>query len=383
VTLVAETDGRGERQAAQRYVSSAFFMLLGLALLLGACFVAAYEWIPWPAVYNVSSSRASSEAGFATAVFAGCFLANLPLGIVERVQLGYQEGFINGLWQALGSVLGLCGVLLGIAAKAGLPWLVLAMAGAPLCTLLLNGIVLFLRRRPYLCPRLGFASRETGVKIVKLGLLFFVLQLAVALAFTSDNVVVARLFGASAVTDYFVPMRLFSIAPMVLVILLNPLWPAYGEAAARGDFPWVRSTVLRSIALAGGLTALASAILVLFGTPLVHFWVGSDVSPSFWLLLGMGTWAVLSATGNALAMFLNGVNVIGLQAIAGSVMAGAALAAKIFLGNAVGLPGVIWGTVIAYTLFTVIPFAVVTPHLLRRHGIVRATSMSRELVVSP
>jgi hypothetical protein len=49
------------------------------------------------------------------------FLINLPLGIVQRIQLGYQEGFQNNLWSIAGSLLGLTGVLLAIELKSGLP----------------------------------------------------------------------------------------------------------------------------------------------------------------------------------------------------------------------------------------------------------------------
>ena len=77
----------------------------------------------------------------------------LPLGVVQQVQLGYQEGFVNSLWESAGRVLGLVGLLLVIYVKAGLVWLVLAMAGAPALAWLLNSLVLFGFRRPWLRPR--------------------------------------------------------------------------------------------------------------------------------------------------------------------------------------------------------------------------------------
>ena len=366
VTAVAEADGRGDRRAARGYVSSAFFFLLGIGVVLGAMFAFAFPFIPWGAVYNVHSSVAVAEAGTATAVFAACFLLTLPASVGERTQLAYQEGYINGLWAAFGSLLGLAGVLLAIAVEASLPWLVLAFAGGPLVALLANSAMLFLRRRPWLRPRLEAVGRDAAKHLMRLGLLFAVLQLAVSVSFSSDNIVVAQLFGPEAVTEYSVTMRLFAVIPMILTILFNPLWPAYGEALARGDVTWVKSTLVRSLALAFGATAVVASVLVAFGGSIARLWVGPSVTPTFWLLLGFAGWAVLTATGNALAMFLNGVNVIRLQAAAAVALAVGALPAKVLLGDAVGLPGVIWGTVIVYAVVAALPFAFVTPRLVRR-----------------
>ena len=46
-------------------------------------------------------------------VFAFCFALNIPLDLVQRVQLGLQQGFRMNLWQACGSVAGLAGVVAG------------------------------------------------------------------------------------------------------------------------------------------------------------------------------------------------------------------------------------------------------------------------------
>lgn len=364
ITTIAEAHGLDDRSNARRYVSSAFFMLCVIAAGLAALFALAYQWVSWPDIYNVSSAEARAEAGVTTAVFAGCFLVSLPLSVVEKVQLGFQEGYVTGIWQAAGSIFGLIGVLVAIAVEADLPWLVLSMAGAPAVSRLANGVWLFGRRRTWLAPRLDSATWSAAKKILRLGLMFFVLQMAVVIAFTSDNIIVAQLFGASAVTEYFVPMRIFSAAPLILVMLFNPLWPAYAEAIVRGDRDWASQTLRRSLFLSIGVCLSISAVLVALGVPLVHAFAGSTVSPSLLLLSGLGVWAVISAAGNAVSMFLNGLSVVRFQVITATLMAGAAVSGKILLGEAIGLPGVIWGTIIAYTLFVLIPSAVVVPRLL-------------------
>ena len=364
LNAVSEAHGKDDREAALRYVSSGFFALSGLAGLLAIGFAIIYPSTPWPRVFNVSSPTAVAEAGLATAIFVSLFFASMPLGVSQRVQLGYQEGFINSLWEGLGHLLGLGGVVLAVYLKAGLPWLVLARAGAPALAALLNSGVLFWGTRPWLRPRWQYVTGEATGKIMRLGFLFFVLQLAAALVFSSDNLVAAQVVGPDAVAQYSVPAQMFNIAPILLLMGLSPLWPAYGEAIARGDMAWVRRALGRSLALVVVITGPASILLTLFGARVVKLWVGPNVTPSFLLLLGLGIWMVMQALGSAVAMFLNGVGLIKFQAVMATVMAVSALVMKVLLARLIGTPGIVWGTLIAYAICVAIPCLVVIPRLL-------------------
>jgi O-antigen/teichoic acid export membrane protein len=366
LNAISEANGKDDREAAHRYVSSSFFMLSGVAIVLMVGFAASYAFIPWRRLLNVTSPLALQEAGPAMAVFVACFSANMPLGVVQRVQLGYQEGFKNNLWQGAGNILGLFALLLAISVKAGLAWLVLAMAGGPVLAAMVNWAIEFHVTRPWLAPVWKSSGREAAQKILGIGFLFFILQLAVALAFTSDNIVAAQMFGPEAVTQYAVPMRLFTLIGYIVGMLFGPLWPAYGEAIARRDIEWAKQTLVRSLWLALLVCGLPAVAFVIFGKAIVQIWVGSQIQPSFSLLLGMGIWAVLGGLGTTLSSFLNGANVVRFQVICASFMAISALGLKIWFAGIFGLAGIIWGTVIAYILFSVIPSVYYVPLLFNR-----------------
>src|SRR6266511_2884212 len=89
---ISEADGKDDIRLAGQYVSSGFFMLSGLAVLTLILFGCVYWYIPWPALFNVATETAAQEAGPALAVFVCCYALSLPLSVVQRVQLGYQEG---------------------------------------------------------------------------------------------------------------------------------------------------------------------------------------------------------------------------------------------------------------------------------------------------
>lgn len=366
LNAVAYAAGLGDRTLIRGYVSSGITVLVAVSLILGAAFLVAYPHVPWAALFNVESSVAQREAGPAAAAFIVCFLLGMPAGALQQVRLGLQQDYMNSIFVGIGNVTALLLVVVVIQMQVGLPWLVLAMAGAPVLAALLNGLVL-VSRSPWLRPA-ARAVRLVHVRsLLRVGLLFLVLQLAVGVAFASDSLVLAHVIGPSAVAEYAVVARLFSIPMLIVSLALGPLWPAYREALGRGDATWLRVTFRRSVRLAWAVAVPISAALVLLGVPLIAVWVGTAVvQPSFGLVLAFGVWTVLFAVGTAMAMLLNGAEVVKFQVVAALAMATTNIGLSIVLASRIGVAGVVWASVIAYSACTLIPTILFLPRLFAR-----------------
>jgi O-antigen/teichoic acid export membrane protein len=366
LNAVSEANGKDDPTMARRYISSAFSMLCLVACSLAIGFWIIYPWVPWSKVFNVSSPQAMAEAGPTMAVFAASFLINLPLGVVQRVRLGYQEGFSNSVWGAIGGLLGLAGMLTAIHLQAGLPWLVLAITAGPIVATVLNGVTLFGFQRPEMRPRWTSALDTTSRSLFNLGIGFLVLQVAAVLTTTSDNIVVAHVLGLNAVAEYAVAVKLFTVVSMILGFVLRPLWPAYAESIARGDIDWLKRTLARTLLIALWLVGSTSLLLVVFGKPIIRWWVGAEMAPPLALLFGLAVFSVISALGNSVAVFLNAARIIRFQVVTALLMGVGSLVAKIYLGGQLGLPGIIWGTIMASVLFSGIPLLFYVPKVLAR-----------------
>jgi len=364
LNAMAAAYGRDDRAAIRGFISSGFVVLSAVALGLLALFAAAYSFVPWAALFNVKSALAQQEVGPAVAVFIVCFALAIPVTIVQRVQSALQRGFLAALWQCGASVLGLAGVLVAIHHEASLPWLVFAFVGAPLLASVLNSLLFFGRMQPELAPTLAAVSSGAANQLVRTGGLFLVLQIVAALAYASDSLIIARVMGASAVADFAVPERMFSVVTLVLGMVLAPLWPAYGEAISRGDGAWVRRTLRRSVFTAVALSAVCSFSLLLLAPWLLELWVGKAIGVSSLLLVALAVWKTIEAGGNALAVFLNGAHVVRAQVVMAIFTAAAALFLKFTLVASMGIAGAVWATVIAYSLFTALPTAVLMPRIL-------------------
>ncbi|MCW1843779.1 lipopolysaccharide biosynthesis protein [Prosthecomicrobium hirschii] len=366
LTLTARLSGQDDLGGMRQVVSSAVAVLSGFALLFAGAFLLVYPRVDWFRIFNVSSELARSEAGPAIAVFAACFLASFPMSVAQKVQTGLQQGFTVGLWQACGSTLGLLAVLGVIHLEGGLPWLVAALFGVPQAAVAMNALYFFVFRRPDLRPSLRWARRSVMVKVLSTGLLFLVLQLVVAVTYSSDSVIIAQMQGPAAVASYAVPEKMFAVVSSVLALLTMPLWPAFGEALTRGDRDWVARMLTRSIMINVVLAGVASSVLVVAGPWLISAWVGQAFNPSLLLLAGFAVWKVCEAGGTPIAMLLNGAHVVAPQIMFATLTALVAVGMKLLLIGHIGVAGAIWATSIAYLPCSCIPSWMIARRSLRQ-----------------
>jgi O-antigen/teichoic acid export membrane protein len=357
LNALSSAHGRDDHEMARREVSTAVILLLAVAATLGVAFLLAYPHIDWARVYNVTSPQAEAEAGPATAAFVGCILANLPLGVVARIRQGYQEGYRTSFFDAAGNLLGLLLVLLAIKFRMALVWLVLAMAGAPVIASLIHTVVLFGRDRPWLRVDPQRFDGSTAMRLLHHGGLFFALQLAGTFVSAPDNVIIAQTLGPTSVAHYAVAAKLFSVTALLSDVALAPLWPAYGEAMARGDLHWVNRTLVRSVQLAAFASILLASLLILGGNEILARWVGPGFGVPLALRLGFASWTIVATVGMAIAMYLNAANLMRVQVACALVWVPASLVLKVMLVTRWGLPGVPWATVLAYLAFAAVPQA--------------------------
>jgi O-antigen/teichoic acid export membrane protein len=364
LTTIAQTHGKDDTRMASRYISSAFFMLLSIGAIVLVLLSVVYRITPWARILGVQPGIAFDEAAPAVAIFFICFACNLPLGIVQRIQMGFQSGYTSNVWNGLGVLLGFAGVLVCVVTRAGVPWLIFCAGFGPIVTSVLNGFQLF-RARPDLRPTWRDFQWPLLRQLLAVGGGFLILQMALAMAVGSDNFVIAHLLGPSAVAEYSIAMRIFTIVPMLLTMLVTPLWPAYGESVARGDTTWAIRALKRSMVVTVGVTLAAAVFLALAGKWIITLWVGDRFHQGPWLLSGMGLWMVVNGLAVVASIFLNGLGRIRVQVISAMAVAISTLAIELLATPKFGLPVMIWSTDISYICFALLPIAIFFPRFLR------------------
>lgn len=369
VTELAKSRGSSDGTDAQSLISSAAFILVCVALALGVVVALIIPLVPWAAVLGAPPANAP-DATPSMVVFAVCFLLGIPAGLAQRVHLGLQEGLQASLWSLVGAVLAIVTTLIAVSQHASVPWLVAAAVGSTTLAGVANCVALFWRR-PELRPRVLAVNSAVIRRLARTGLLFFVLVTASALAYQTDAVVISVLLGTSAVSEYSLPLRLFSLPLLAMTFILTPLWPAYSEAISRGDTSWVRKTLERSIKLSLAIAIPVCAVLVAFGDAILHVWVGDAVQPPQSLWWALGAWVVLNAVTQPLAVLCNGASVVRMQVVAAVAMTVINLGLSLALTSRIGVTGPVIGSLVAATLCSLAPYAWSVRRLLRGFSVGR------------
>jgi len=365
MNAVARAKGEDAPDELRSVANNGLFALILVAVLLAGVFSLVFPVIPWADLFNASAPLARAEAGPLVLVLMGCFVLNLPLAAAGRIQFGLQRGYLANAWEALGSLLGLAGVVCAVTLEAGLAWLALSMAGIPVLARGANATIFLWRQMPSLRPHWTGIRGSVIRRLLRTGSLFFVLQLAVIIGVQSDNLIIASLVGPAAVAGYDIAFKLALLPSMFIGFVVIAQWPAYGEAQARGDSLWIRKTFLRTLSTALALSAVYAFCLALFGKGIVEVWAGPAVIPSTVLLYGMCTWSVLAVVGAVVSALLNGMHIVTFQVVTATLFAAVNVALSILLVRRFGAVGAIYGSIIAFTACTLVPYVARVPRLLQ------------------
>ena len=364
LNIIAEANGRDDRDLARRAVTSSVVLLTAIGLVLVSAFSIAYPCLDWGRIYNIAEQRTITEAGEATFVLIACLAISLPLLTAQRVQLGYQEGLQANLWQALGSIFMLVGILTAIYFQAGLQWLVLAAAGGPAAAIGLNWIHQFGIDRRWLFPRLVYFGWEMGRRIVSLGVLWTWFSLMAFVGTASDNLIVSHFFGAGAVGSYAVMSKLLS-GLLLAQMFSASLWPAFAEAFERGNMDWVRKTFRRTLILFSVIGVISALVMGLGSSWIIRAWVGPEMVPTLSLALGFALWSFITNFYAAISALMANNRLLKQLTWLTSMAALSSLVLKLVFAPFLGVAWVIWATVLGYGLVC-IPGILIARRALRK-----------------
>jgi O-antigen/teichoic acid export membrane protein len=359
LTEVSRAQGEQEDGRIRSLSSSAFFSLSAIALVLGGLGAWLIPTLDWASLFGTTSPAARAEALPVTVTLAVLFILGVPASVAERVQMGTQATYIATAWNAAGSLVSLLGLLVVTQLELGLVALVVCLSGAPTFARVVNSLWFFYGPGKAYRPSLSSMSVPDAQRLVRTGTLFVILQVSASFAFLSDNLVLANTIGAAGVPELAIPTQMFSFLIMPVAMMATTMWPAYGEAAARGDTEWVRNALRRAIRVTLLFACGGGSILVLGGDTLICLWTRGQVETGLDVLIPVALSTVLMAWGTSVAGYLNGTGKLRAQTLCAVIMAPTAFGLKWILAERWGVAGIPWATVIAYFLLTFVPLSLV------------------------
>lgn len=346
---VTEAASKKDPELLMKTVSGGLGLLLlmsgAMMLLLNAASFA----LPWDNLIKVNEESTRSEMRISIHVFLALFSMTIFTSGVQRVFHGLQRGFESHIISIAGSLIAL-GILWWVASiEAGIPWLLASgMAGQlASCLLLLR---LLIKRRQFKPAQTLMNVRSQSQNLIKVGGLFFLLQLGTVIGWGADSLIISSTLGPTSVAIFSITQKLFLFASQPLAMANAPLWPAFADARCHGDKPFIRHTLRK--ALLGNLIfgLLLSLILLSVADILIAKWTSEVINVPLALLVLYAIWTVCDVLANAFAMFMNGCNIVKPQVYGVVALVIISLPLKLFLIAHHGMEAMLAG----FTLFFVL-----------------------------
>ena len=343
--------GKVSKYTSTTYITvSIIFGVLLVIALVGNYFV------DWNWFLNIDKNFNHNLYMVITITLSGVllnFIANLIHVILAALQKTGVSSIVSLIQQIITILI--CSAMFFFPGDKFIP-LIIVIVFVPLIVNMVLSIYIFLKEaKKGLILSWNLFDRTILKDIFTLGYKFFAVQLAYIILFSTDSVIIARLFSPTEVTSYFICFKYFSIKAIGFSVFAAPIWSSFSNAYALKEYRWIVKKMNNLFTL--WLLVLPIVILmVIFSQKIYFLWLGDSVKISIFMTLSFGVYALVGAWNSILATFLNSTSEMKLQfyvAIFGLII-NIPLAIVLAKNLGMGSVGVAWSTIICQLIATVL-----------------------------
>lgn len=341
----AEAKAKGDIHLAKAYVSSAYFTIGAVCLVLMLVFFGLNFFIDWTKVFNTNAALQKDLSILMPIVFS-FFCLQLVTKLITTIYAADQHHSMQGkvgFYTQAGSLLLIW--LMTFTTKSSL--LIFGTIFSALPVLILVGLHFFAFNNIYkdFKPTFALWKKKYLKDIFGLGFSFFIVQMAWVVITSTDNIIISQLFTPKEVVPFNIALKLFTATTMAFTIIATPYWSSFTEAYIKSDYDWIKSSMKNLIKFVFIFCTL-SVIILFLSEYFYKVWVGKQVYIPFNLSALMCLYTCLIIFITPFNYFLNGIGKIRLQLYQSVIMAVLNIPISIFLASKcnLGVNGVILGT---------------------------------------
>ncbi len=309
----AEAKARGDHYLAQVYVSTTYALLGIIFLGIWVLFLISNNFLNWASILNVSENMRSEVSLLAVIVFT-YFCLSFVLKIITTILIADQQPAKSSVLDLSGHILSLIFVFFLVQTTEGsLIRLGIALCLSPIIVLIGANIIFFKGIFKDYRPSISKVNFSYARRLLNLGVIFFVIQVAGVLQYQTANIIIARHFGTTDVTSYNIVHKYFGTLNMIFVIFLTPFWSASTEAYVKKEIQWIKNGIRKYNQL-NIVIVIISTLMLIFSNTIYDLWLGKgkvDIS----LTLSFYGFLFFNASifGSKYVYFLNSINALRLQ----------------------------------------------------------------------
>lgn len=344
---VSQYSTRGDKVRLNQYVSTAFFIYLGMGTLAAIGMFAVGRF--FITVFSIPANLVE-EARAITYILAATMFLGFPMGAFGGILSGLQRYDLSALIGFITSIPYVFLVLTLLPRGHGMVTLMLINLGTSAAAWSLN-VYFALRILPSMRIRLSLLSKKVLRSLFGLALSLFVVQICMMIIYPTDKLIIAAFLPVGSIVFYEAAYKIYCLTLEVPHLLASPVIPAASELNASQDLQSLRNLFLRGTKYMTALFLAISVPMMLLSKEILVYWMGPDFGSYYFLAVVF----VLHLFFNYNHLFayhlLVGMNRLGLVPL--TYYVGSAflnLILSIVLVKKLGLMGVILGTVIPYAV---------------------------------
>jgi len=269
---------RNDKTEVKQNVSSAYFVIGGIVLLVTSLGSIVSPYINWNSVFNISETLVSPATMLfmVTCVFFTIML-QFFLRLISFVLYALQKSALNNLMALITSVTQLMFVILFPYVNTETNIKVLSVVYL-LCVnvpLFIATIIIFATKLKGCYPSFKFLNKSAAKSILQLGGVFFWNQIMYMLITNTNSILITKFIGPGSVVDYQIYYRLFLVPGMLFMLALTPMWSAITKAFEEKDGAWINKyfKLLNRLVM---MVILCEFLIVPFLQILVNIWLGEN-----------------------------------------------------------------------------------------------------------
>ena len=272
----AEARARGDKSVAKIYISTTYYYISIIFILLWIFLMAVNQLISWHSLLSLPPAMEKEVSQLAMLIFT-YFCLQFIFRIINTILTANQQPALASLIDMMGQLFALLIIFaLTKLTNGSLLYLGLAVGIAPTVILVAANIYFFKTKFKDYRPSLKYVKNEYAKDIMKLGLKFFVLQVSAIIQFETSLFLIAHYFGTEEVTNYNIAFKYFSVLQMGFTILLSPLWSGVTDAYSSGEVAWIKNAVKKYILIL--IPFLITGLIMLIAADKVYeLWIGKNI----------------------------------------------------------------------------------------------------------
>lgn len=336
----AEAKARGDKKLARKYVSTTYFTLIlifGVVLLIFECI---NPFINWAAILNISQEENQLLSVVVSIILIGV-CTSFAANVVTIMLSADQKPAISAMIGTAGQGLALAVIyILTLFPRHDMRYIAFALSLAPVVVTISVSVWMFTHKYKTFAPSIKLIDKSLIKNIINLGIKFFVIQISMILIFQVVNIILSRVLGPIAVTEFNVAYKYFSISMMVFNIILSPYWSAFTDAYTNGDYEWMQK-IQKKLTKVWFLLSGVNLFLLACSPIVYNLWLHGSVDISLTTSISMFLYINVLSFSTMHMILLNGTGKVFLQMITYCACALIAIPSSILLCGRYGIPGVL------------------------------------------